>query len=287
MSGVRVRPATADELSRWDDIVVRFENYRLFHKRSWIRSLETCSGAKALYLVFERNGEILGCLPGFLVCIAFLRLFASPLEGWQTPSMGPVFDKTKTGALELFSTAVPFLEKEFGVAHIEVVSAELDHEAMRSVGFTKQSLFTYRVPLFPGDEERTLKNVDAKTRNQLRKAKKLGLSARMEDGEAFVGEFYDQLKEVFARNKKSVPFRLERAVQCFRYMKESGNLVAISINMPGTGICIATGMFLIEGRESRTKGDYRSDDLVSEDEAEVQILRARKFIEFATKGLGR
>ena len=45
--------------------------------------------------------------------------------------------------------------------------------------------------------------------------------------------------------------------------------------------------FLIEGQESRTKGDYRSDDLVSEDEAEVQILRARKFIEFATKGLGR
>jgi uncharacterized protein (UPF0332 family) len=45
--------------------------------------------------------------------------------------------------------------------------------------------------------------------------------------------------------------------------------------------------YLIEGQESRTKGDYRSDDLVSEDEAETQILRARKFIEFATRGPDR
>jgi len=39
--------------------------------------------------------------------------------------------------------------------------------------------------------------------------------------------------------------------------------------------------YLIEGQESRTKGDYRADDPVSEEEAETQIARARKFLEFA------
>jgi len=45
--------------------------------------------------------------------------------------------------------------------------------------------------------------------------------------------------------------------------------------------------FLIEGQESRTKGDYRSDDQVSEEEAEAQIARARRFAEYATNALSK
>jgi CelD/BcsL family acetyltransferase involved in cellulose biosynthesis len=82
----------------------------------------------------------------------------------------------------------------------------------------------------------------------LRKAIKLGLVARVETDESFVLEFYAQIKEVFARRGKAVPFNQARVLQCFRHLKEAGNLLAISVSLP-EGECIATGLFMREGQE--------------------------------------
>jgi len=248
-AGVVIREAGPQELRNWDEIVTRFPNYRIFHKTSWIRSLEAFSGARALYLLFEKQGEIVGCLPGLLARIGWLRLFGSPREGWQTESMGPAFDPDRVSTRELVSALILFLEETYGVHHIELISKQMDADTMRELGFRGELLFTYRVPLFPGDEERAFKNMKKDTRTQVRKAIRLGLVARVVSEESFVDEFYDQAKEVFIRRGSSVPFSRNRALLCFRYMKNSGNLFAITIHLPAGDTCIATGIFLIEGRE--------------------------------------
>jgi CelD/BcsL family acetyltransferase involved in cellulose biosynthesis len=248
--GVVVREATPREIEAWDELVMRFENYRIFHKTVWLRYVESFTGARAVRLVFERDGEIVGCLPGFLLRKGLLlRIFASPLVGWQTESMGPLFDAERVSPREICAALVPFLKSRYGVHHVEMTSAHLDREAMAELGFRGKQFSTYRVQLFPGDEERALKNIKAKTRNQLRKAIKLGLIARVEDDESFVAEFYAQIKEVFTRRGKAVPFREERVLQCFRHLKEAGNLLAISVSLPRGGKCIATGLFMREGQE--------------------------------------
>ncbi len=248
-TGVELREATPDEFLRWDALVTRFANYRLFHKTSWLRFIETATGARPIHLVYEREGEVVGCLPGFLMKMPFLRVFGSPMVGWQTESMGPAFDEDRISTREMFTPLVPFLQSRYGVHHIELVSAHLDHKAMESLGFRNKPAFTYRVALSPSDEQRILKNLQPKTRNQLRKAMKLGLVPKIEDNESFVNEYYDQLVEVFTRRGYAVPFSSSRVLQCFRHMKESNNLLAISIRKPDDGICIATGMFMIEGKE--------------------------------------
>jgi len=247
-NGVLIREASPQELSNWDKLVTRFDNYRVFHKTSWLRSVEAFSGAQRLQLVFEKEGEIVACLPGFLVRKAFLRIFGSPLVGWQTEVMGPVFDRERISAREICATLTPFLISRYGVQHIELVSAHLDRQVMNEFGFQAKLQHTCRVALFPGDQERTMKNIDPKTRSQTRKAIRLGLIAKIETDDCFIDEFYDQLKEVFTRRGNAVPFSLKRARQWFLHMKESGNLLAISICTP-EGICIATGLFMVEGRE--------------------------------------
>lgn len=248
-TAVLIRQATPEEVSVWDDIVSRFDNYRIFHKRSWIKYIEAFSGAQPLYLLFDKGGEIIACLPGFLVKVAWLRIFASPLEGWQTGSMGPVFDPTRISTREIFNALIPFLERHYSIHHMELACAHLDHEVMEDFGYRGERLFTYRIRLFPGEEEQAMRNIKSKTRNQLRKAIKLGLIAKIESEESFVDEFYDQVREVFARRGNIVPFSRKRALQLFQYMKDAGNLLAISIRMPDDGARIATGMFLIEGPE--------------------------------------
>jgi CelD/BcsL family acetyltransferase involved in cellulose biosynthesis len=86
-------------------------------------------------------------------------------------------------------------------------------------------------------------------RRNVRRAIKLDLEVKFEEDEAFVDEHYDQLREVFARGGASLPFGKKRALDFFRFMKTSGNLVAVSVCLPNNGPNIATGMFTIEGRE--------------------------------------
>jgi hypothetical protein len=63
-----------------------------------------------------------------------------------------------------------------------------------------------------------------------------------------VDEFYAQVEEVLARSGVVPPFSRKRARQLFRSMQASGNLLALSIRLPDDS-CIATGLFMIEGRE--------------------------------------
>ena len=84
---VAVREATAAERRDWDELVARFPNCRLVHKRPWIEWLEACGCGQPLYLVFELNGTIVAALPGLLVRLGLLRLYGSPLPGWQRLSV--------------------------------------------------------------------------------------------------------------------------------------------------------------------------------------------------------
>src|ERR1043166_2028416 len=75
-SGVaRVREATAGELEAWDTLVARFWNHRVTHRRSWIESLAGSGCGEPLYLVWEKHGEVVGCMPGLLARVGLWRGF--------------------------------------------------------------------------------------------------------------------------------------------------------------------------------------------------------------------
>jgi hypothetical protein len=246
---VVIREASAEELARWDELVTGFENYRVVHKLGWMRSLEACVKGKPLYLVYEKEGRVVGCLPGFLVNMGPLKLFGSPLPGWQTLSMGPVFDPELLSAREMVPALIGYLEKNYGVHHIELLSDGLDAEVMEGLGFQCKPTATFAAPMFPNDEAATMRRLKESARRNVKRALKLGLVIRFEEDESFVEEHYDQLVEVYARGGNAIPFTKKRALEFFRSMKESGNLLAVSVNLPDGGPCIATGTFTVEGRE--------------------------------------
>ncbi len=245
---VTVRPATPAERAEWDQLVARFPNCRIVHKRPWIEWLEACGCGAPLYLVFERAGEVVGAIPGLLVRIGLLRLYGSPLPGWQTPAMGPVFDPAQVSTEELVGALVPFLERRHHVHHVELLSGDLDARPMQTLGFRSEAVPTYRAPLYPGDEARMMKALKESARRNIRRAAKLGLVARLEDDEAIVAEHYAQLQEVFVRGGNTVSFGEERAREFFRHMRAAGKLLAVSVYLP-EGANIATGLFTVDGRE--------------------------------------
>lgn len=176
---VTARPATAKELAAWDDMVAASPQHRVFHRKAWIESIEAFSGSKPLYLVLERDGTAVGLCPGFVTRIALFRLFGSPMEGWQAGTMGPLCLSDGVSVQDLLEALVSYLEREHKTHHIELICRGLQNDGIERLGFVAEPVPTQVVQLFPGDEERAMRALPQKTRNQLRKALKLGLVARV------------------------------------------------------------------------------------------------------------
>ncbi|HET8712184.1 MAG TPA: GNAT family N-acetyltransferase [Gemmatimonadales bacterium] len=246
---MRVREASATELANWDAIVRRFPNYRLPHTRAWIDTLASCNCGKPLYRLLEDETGIVGCFPGLLVTVGRWKLFGSPLAGWQTVSLGPAYDPARFDTGAFASSVVSYLEREHDVDHIEMLHLGLDPEGMRAAGFEDEPVFTFRAPLYPNDEARTFKQLKMSARRNVKRAQRLGLITKFEDDESFVDEHYAQLKEVYRRGGFAVPFGKQRVLEFFRKLKQSGNLIAISVYLPGGRVNIATGIFYVEGTE--------------------------------------
>jgi hypothetical protein len=105
------------------------------------------------------------------------------------------------------------------------------------------------MPLVPGDEARNLRRLKDSARRNVARGIKLGLQVRFESDEGFVDEHYDQIKEVYVRGGHTVNFGRRRVLECFRRMRDAGNLLAVSVYLPEDPVSIATGMFTIDNRE--------------------------------------
>jgi GNAT acetyltransferase-like protein len=246
---LRIRQASPAERLTWDDLIRRFANHRVVHTVAWLRSLEASGFGTPQFLVFEKDGDVVGCLPGLMAEIGPFRLFGSPPPASQTASMGPVWDDSRVTTAELMETAIPFLEDRLGVDHIEIMSPDLDPATMLSLRFRGEPWPTYRVRLFPADEPRTLRGLKESARRNVTRGIKLGLEVRFETEESFVDEHYQQIREVYVRGGHAVNFKRQRVLECFRCLRDAGSLLAVSVYLPSEGVNIASGMFTVEGKE--------------------------------------
>jgi hypothetical protein len=149
---------------------------------------------------------------------------------------------------ELMEALVPFLDQVLGIHHMEIMSPDLDPGTMLGLGFRGEPWPTYRVPLFPGNELRTLRALKESARRNITRGIKQGLEVRFETDESFVHEHFEQIKEVYVRGGHAVNFGRQRVLECFRAMRNAGNLLAVSVYLPNR-VNIATGMFTVEGKE--------------------------------------
>jgi hypothetical protein len=247
-TGITVRELGAHELDGWDELVRRFRNHRVVHTAAWLRSLHASGFGRPLFLVLEKDDEIVGCMPGLVSEVGPLRLFGSPPPASQTASMGPVFDPGRVDSAVLMEAFTSHLERTLGIHHMEIMSPDLDPASMMSLGFRGEPWPTYRMTLFPGDERQTLRQLKDSARRNITRGVKQGLEVRFETDESFVDEHYAQIREVYIRGGHAVNFKRRRVLECFREMRDSGNLIAVSVYLPNR-VNIATGMFTIEGTE--------------------------------------
>lgn len=249
MDNITIREADGNEKRNWDRLISRFENRRVTHSSAWLRSLENSFDGKPIHLIYEKDGELAACFPGLIVDMGILRLFGSPLPGWQTVSMGPVFDPEQISTSEIVSGLAPYLEERHGVHHIEVMCCDFDPEPMDSCGFRGRPEYTFKTQLYPRDQQKNLKAMKSSARRNIRRAGELALDIRAVDDERFVDEVYDQINEVFIRGGNTVPFQKHRVKEFFVNMRTADKLLALAVYLPNSKTCIATSLFTIANKE--------------------------------------
>jgi len=246
---LELREVTAAELAGWDDLLRQFPQPRVEQTYAWIQSLAAVGSGRPLFFVWTVAGEVVGCLPGLLTKVGPFTLFGSPLPGWQTGGMGPLFDPARVTTSQLIGALLPVLEGRYGVDHIEMLCSRLDTDAMAQLGFRGESVPTFRAPLYPGDEARQLKALKDSARRNLKRAQRLGIQVKFVDDDAFVDLHYAQLRDVYVRGGNAIPFGLGRVRETFHHARDAGRLIAVTASLADGATVIASGIFATEGKE--------------------------------------
>ncbi len=191
-----VRPVTVDA---WDRLLQPFGQRTVFHGRPWLELLAASYGVQPQLLVLaDPSGEPLAALPALEQRKGPFRVLGSPLPGWNTAYMGPVF----AHGVDPRTACAALLDAEpvRAASYLDLrVHDPLDQVDLAPLGFTRQERFeTYLLSLAPA-ETVLWDGLDGKCRNMVRKGERNGYAVREERDAGWIGDFVGMLQEVFAR----------------------------------------------------------------------------------------
>jgi hypothetical protein len=111
----------------------------------------------------------------------------------------------------------------------------------RSCNFTCESYTSYRTDLTQ-PEEKLFDYMDSACRRCVRKAEKNGVTIEEAHDLKFADEYYEQLKDVFAKQGLVPTYSVERVRALVRNMAPTGRVLLLRARDP-EGKCIASGIF--------------------------------------------
>jgi hypothetical protein len=130
---------------------------------------------------------------------------------------------------------------ELKCLHIEVSDPHFDPQDGEALGFKTSYYISYRTDLTKTEDE-LFQRMDSACRRCVRKAEKSGVIIEEAHDLAFADEYYEQLKDVFAKQGLVPTYDVERVRALVRNMAPSGNVLLLRARDP-EGKCIASGIF--------------------------------------------
>src|SRR6266568_7762713 len=218
----------------------KFEDRTVFQTREWLQFVSQTQGAIPVVVELRDNGELAGYFTGLTFSRLGVKVLGSSFPGWTTPYMGfnMVAGVSRADAL----AAVEKLAwDELKCLHMEVSDPNFKVEDGEAVGFMADSYTSYRTDLTRSEGE-IFNSMDSACRRCVRKAEKSGVTIEEAHDLAFAEEYYEQLKDVFAKQGLVPTYDVERVRALVRHMEPSGNVLLLRARDP-EGKCIATGIF--------------------------------------------
>ncbi|MFG1991181.1 GNAT family N-acetyltransferase [Actinoplanes sp. NPDC048988] len=276
----RVDPTAA----LWSDRAT-YDDRLIFHTRPWLRFVAEAQGASPVLAVVEDGRDTVGHFTGLVSRRFGLRILGSPMAGWTTSYMGFLLQPgiSRRAALEALT---PFAFDDLGCAHVEIRDRHLTPGDLDGLALRWDTAPTAVISLTPTEDELFAAMTSACRRN-IRKAGKSGIviEEASPDDPSFAAEFYDQLRDVFAKQNLVPTYSIDRVRSLMSCLGPSGNLLLLRAR-DTTGRCVATAVLPWHHRTMYFWGgaSYRADQLSRPNEALIwhalRWARTRSLTEF-------
>lgn len=217
-----------------------FADRTVFQTREWVRFVAETQNATPVLAELSEAGKVVGYFTGLTFSRFGIRVLGSSFPGWTTPYMGfnLLPGQSRAAALAAVEhTAWNTLR----CLHIEISDPYFSEHDGQELGFNCQFYTSYRTDLTKSEEE-LFNNMDSACRRCIRKAEKSGVAIEVAHDLAFADEYYEQLKDVFAKQGLVPTYGLERVRALVKHLDPTGQILLVRAR-DAAGKCIATGIF--------------------------------------------
>ncbi len=220
-----------------------FPNKSLYTTLDWLDYIKEDSHATPFFLRITDNDKLLGYFTGAYVYKYGIKIAGSPFSGWSTVYMG--FDVVQgVNKLDLIEPVKEFLFKNRGVQFIEISDRDINVDDAVSAGFNANISDTLELDIAHSDED-LFKVFKTDCRNFIRQFERRGaIYERAIPNDDFAEEYYEQLKDVFAKQNLVPTYSLEKVKCMLRHLKDGETVLCQRIKDPETNKSIATSIFL-------------------------------------------
>ena len=212
----------------------------LFHTPQWLSFVAEAQRAEPVLATLHDDGAVVGHFTGLVTRRFGLRILGSPMAGWTTSYLGFNLRPgvSRRAALEALA---PFAFNDLGCAHLEVrdrFALPADYDGL---GMRWATAPTAVISLTP-TEDQLFAAMAAACRRNIRKAERGGvIIEEAVDDPSFANDFYDQLRDVFAKQNLVPTYSIDRVRALIRHLTPAGRILLLRARDPG-GRCIATAV---------------------------------------------
>ncbi len=249
--------------------LAEFSDRTVWQTREWVAFVAETQGATPLLAELREDGQAVGYFTGLTFSRFGVRVLGSSFPGWTTPYMG--FNLAPGVSRRAALAAVERLAwDDLKCLHMEISDPNLAAEDGESLGFAWNIYETYRTDLTKTEDE-LFKSMESACRRCIRKAEKSGvvIEEAAQGDLSFADEYYEQLKDVFAKQRLTPTYSVERVRALIRHLHPTGRLLLLRARDP-QGRCIATGIYPGYRRMAQFWGNASFRD--------AQILRPNQYL---------
>lgn len=220
------------EQGQWNALLQSFRDATVFHRLEWLQVVCAVHRVKIVLVKAEKEGRCIAVWPYLEMKKGPLRVIGSPLPGWSTAYLGPLFaaDVDANAVLSAFLAHKLFRWYAFFACKVLDRNPPVD---LGAHGFSTVMKFdTYRVDLtLP--KETLWDNLKSECRTRIRKAEKLGIEVREETTPQFIDDYWAMSIETFQKSKIQPTHNKQFVQEMWNQLQPAGALHVISAFLDG------------------------------------------------------
>jgi hypothetical protein len=220
-------------------VLDRFADRTVFQTREWIEFIRQSQNATPVIAELREGREVAGYFTGLTFTRLGIKILGSSFPGWTTPYIG---FNLRPGASRVMALAAveEMAWSNLKCLHMEVSDLYFTIED-GPPGFAREFYISYRTDLTKSEEE-LFEGMDSACRRCIRKAEKSGVTIEEAHDLAFADEYYQQLIDVFAKQRLVPTYTVDRVRALIKHLEPAGRILLLRAR-DSDGNCIASGIF--------------------------------------------